>query len=409
MDNLALELIKSNDQEISKIINQATEKDFINLIKSSNQEVFDKILKTLDHQSLDRIFSIIDINTIRKKILESSKSAITNLTKIINYEQLSKLIRNASEEFIKKFIDSTISKESRHFIISKLPYEEQDKWFKYVQKQENIMFEIIKTADDYSQLRWDEQKKLLNNLEENIRSKEKALRRFEDDEKIKLKHLESISKEAEKRLIDLQDNIKKQEDEIQIRELDLEKRIKEFEILTSKQVQQRIESKVPEYVTETVNILDKKEAHYRKKAMLWSIQGLVILVFAISGTIWISLYGYSYGEELSNLAWQSLLFISFKGLVVLGVLGLWAKHAFIVSNAYTHEAIKRADRAHAINFGKLYLEIYGNSIDRKELIDIFENWNIATESAFSKIKTDGFEPKLLDKILEAIKITDRNK
>lgn len=146
-----------------------------------------------------------------------------------------------------------------------------------------------------------------------------------------------------------------------------------------------------------------------KKAKHWSIHGSIVLALAIAGTIGISLYGYVYGENLSNLAWQSLLFVSFKGLVVLGVLGLWAKHAFTVSNAYMHEAIKRADRAHAINFGKLYLEIYGNSVDRKELIDIFENWNIATESAFSKITTDGFEPKVLDKLVEVLKISDRNK
>ncbi|MGK5059245.1 hypothetical protein ACQ4WY_20175 [Janthinobacterium sp. LB2P49] len=63
-----------------------------------------------------------------------------------------------------------------------------------------------------------------------------------------------------------------------------------------------------------------------------------------------------------------------------------------------HESIKRSDRAHAINFGKLYLEIYGNSVDRKELIDIFENWNITSESAFSKANPSGFEPQISDKI-----------
>ncbi|RPL58287.1 hypothetical protein IPC1353_25735 [Pseudomonas aeruginosa] len=98
-----------------------------------------------------------------------------------------------------------------------------------------------------------------------------------------------------------------------------------------------------------------------------------------------------------------MMFVSFKGLVVVGILGLWAKHAFSVSNAYMHEAIKRSDRAHAINFGKLYLEVYGNSVERKELIDIFENWNIASESAFSKMKADGFEPKVLDQLVEITK------
>lgn len=153
--------------------------------------------------------------------------------------------------------------------------------------------------------------------------------------------------------------------------------------------------------------LDERETHYREKAFHWCIHGAIVLSMAIIFSLAFSLYGYFYGESIVLLSWQALLFVSFKGLVVLGVLGLWARHAFAVSNAYMHEAIKRADRAHAINFGKLYLEIYGKSVDRRELIDIFENWNIATESAFSKIRNDGFDPKVLDKIESMLRSSEK--
>lgn len=404
-----MEIRTASKRDIPGIVNQATELDLLSLINSGSHETLDALLQGLDHQSLGRLFAIINTSTLQQVLLGASESAIANLVEIIQPKQLSKLLSNASDELIGKLVDSAGSKKLRLSIASALPNDRRKQWSEYIQGQEKLILQLKQSTNDSSQSLLDEKRRLLSDLEAAIRDKEDMLRGFDDEARIKREHFESMSSEAKKRLVDLQNHIAKQEDEIKIRELELAKRIKEFERATSKQVQQRIELKVPEYVAAAVNVLETREAHYRKKAMHWSIHGSVVLALAIAGTIGISLYGYVYGEELSNLAWQSLLFVSFKGLVVLGVLGLWAKHAFTVSNAYMHEAIKRADRAHAINFGKLYLEIYGNSVDRKELIDIFENWNIATESAFSKITTDGFEPKVLDKLVEVLKLTDRNK
>lgn len=409
MTELSLEIRTASKREIPNIVNQATELDLLSLINSGSHETLDALLQGLDHQSLGRLVAIIDTSTLQQVLFGASESAIANLVEIIQPKQLSKLLSNASDDLIGKLVDSAGSKKSRLSIASALPNDRRKQWSEYIQSQEKLILQLKQSTNDSSQSLLDEKRRLLSDLEAAIRDKEEMLRGFDDEARIKREHFESMSSEAKNRLVDLQNHIAKQEDEIKVRELELAKRIEEFERATSKQVQQRIELKVPEYVAAAVNVLETREAHYRKKAMHWSIHGSVVLALAIAGTIGISLYGYVYGEQLSNLAWQSLLFVSFKGLVVLGVLGLWAKHAFTVSNAYMHEAIKRADRAHAINFGKLYLEIYGNSVDRKELIDIFENWNIATESAFSKITTDGFEPKVLDKLVEVLKITDRNK
>lgn len=409
MTELSLEIRTASKREIPNIVNQATELDLLSLINSGSYETLDALLQGLDHQSLGRLVAIIDTSTLQQVLFGASESAIANLVEIIQPKQLSKLLSNASDDLIGKLVDSAGSKKSRLSIASALPNDRRKQWSEYIQSQEKLILQLKQSTNDSSQSLLDEKRRLLSDLEAAIRDKEEMLRGFDDEARIKREHFESMSSEAKNRLVDLQNHIAKQEDEIKARELELAKRIEEFDRATSKQVQQRIELKVPEYVAAAVNVLETREAHYRKKAMHWSIHGSVVLALAIAGTIGISLYGYVYGEQLSNLAWQSLLFVSFKGLVVLGVLGLWAKHAFTVSNAYMHEAIKRADRAHAINFGKLYLEIYGNSVDRKELIDIFENWNIATESAFSKITTDGFEPKVLDKLVEVLKITDRNK
>lgn len=409
MTDLSLEIKTAPTAEIPNIVNKTTEIELINLANSASQDTLNALLQGLDHQSLGKLIAKIETKTFQKILLNSNKTAISNLMGIIQTKQLSRILSNAPDDLIAKLVESANSKKSRLSIPLALPNDRRRRWLDYIQNQERLIDQIKQSVNDSSQSLLDEKQRLLNDLEEAIHEKEKILRGFDDEARIKREHFESMSIQAKNHLIHLQDQIKKQEDEIKIRELELAERIKDFELATSKQVQQRIELKVPQYVAAAVESLEKRETQYRDKAKHWSIHGSIALAIAITGFIGISLYGYAYGEKLSDLAWQSLLFISFKGLVILGILGLWAKHAFTVSNAYMHEALKRADRSHAINFGKLYLEIYGNSVDRKELIDIFENWNIATESAFSKLTTDGFEPKVLDKLVEVLKITDRKK
>jgi len=200
-----------------------------------------------------------------------------------------------------------------------------------------------------------------------------------------------------------EEDLRRARDEIEGRERELERRTRELEDVSRNRVQAKIEEKVPEYVSAALRALEDRESLYKEKAKFWSLQGSIILATAVIAVAGLSLYGYTFGEPITSLTWPSLLFLTFKGLIILGVLGLWAKHAFTVSNAYMHEAIKRADRTHAINFGKLYLEIYGNAVERSELLAVFENWNIAGDSAFSKASPETFEPKIVERFNEVIR------
>ncbi len=67
-----------------------------------------------------------------------------------------------------------------------------------------------------------------------------------------------------------------------------------------------------------------------------------------------------------------------------------------------HESLKRSDRMHAINFGKLYLEVYGNDVSQNDMKSIFENWNLNSDSAFVKIQGPNFDPKVIDQATQMI-------
>jgi len=290
--------------------------------------------------------------------------------------------------------------------VTGLPIYMRSRWKDYIRASEEEVTYAKSSAVDANASLIEERKRLLDELSAAIGAKEKTLRSYEEEMQIKRAHIENDMASAQARLQSIEQFASQKEASLREKEAEITKRLAELDEAHRKQVQQRIELKVPEYVSAAVKVLDDRELLYRKKATLWGIHGTVVLVIAILATTAISLYGSGLLEVKAeaDISWQMLVFVSFKGLVVLGVLGLWAKHAFTVSSAYMHEAIKRSDRAHAINFGKLYLEIYGNSVDRKELLDIFENWNIASESAFAKIAPTDFEPKILEKLTEVLKV-----
>ncbi|MBT9519051.1 MAG: hypothetical protein IV112_20410 [Methyloversatilis discipulorum] len=297
----------------------------------------------------------------------------------------------------------------RSQVIKALPPQRQAQWKKLLHEREDELQRIERDATEGQSSLLDERKRLLDEINAAIHAREQVLKSVEDESRIKQNHYEHLLSDAQARLSSLEEAITRRQALVDIREKELAAKLAEFEELNRRQVQQKIEAKVPEYVTAALKVLETREQHYRGKAAQWTVHGTLVLIAAIAATVALSLYGYGTTTTIQDMSWQALLFVSLKGLVVLGVLALWAKHAFTLSNAYMHEAIKRSDRAHAITFGKLYLEIYGNTVDRKELLDIFENWNITAESAFSKANPIGFEPQVLEKIGELIKLSERAK
>lgn len=84
------------------------------------------------------------------------------------------------------------------------------------------------------------------------------------------------------------------------------------------------------------------------------------------------------------ITWELIVFSLVKGLIAITLLGVLARYAFILSNSYVREALKNADRRHAINFGKFYLESYGAAAEWSQVKEAFEHWNINGVNSFSQ-------------------------
>ncbi|HED0390782.1 TPA: hypothetical protein R4I55_000258 [Yersinia enterocolitica] len=69
--------------------------------------------------------------------------------------------------------------------------------------------------------------------------------------------------------------------------------------------------------------------------------------------------------------------------------------------------MRRKDRQHALSFGRLFLQIYGSSAEKKETIEVFKDWNMSGDSAFSKAADT--PPNFLDTLKSIISSTGKNK
>jgi hypothetical protein len=144
----------------------------------------------------------------------------------------------------------------------------------------------------------------------------------------------------------------------------------------------KIERTSKDYVVDALDILDKKERQFHRISKVWSGIGAVALVSGMSFFVYVSISSAIVFPV--QLSWEFITFAAFKGLIAVALLAGLAKYSFLFSNAYMQEALKNADRRHAINFGKFYLESYGAAADWSQIKEAFENWNIAGTSAFAR-------------------------
>lgn len=184
---------------------------------------------------------------------------------------------------------------------------------------------------------------------------------------------------------------------------ELNSKISFLEKENAEAIQQRIKDNLSDYVNDSVGKLNTIEKKLKDAAARWSFFSILILFFGFSAGIGFSLFGYAFGPDLKDLKWPELLIFSIKGIFIVSAFVAAAGYSFMKSNAFTHEAIIISNRAHAIKFGQLYLDIYGNTVERGEMQKIFENWNISSDTAFLRNKNDKSDPVKFSEFLDSLK------
>lgn len=165
-------------------------------------------------------------------------------------------------------------------------------------------------------------------------------------------------------------------------------------------VAQRIETNAAEYIEEAIRTLAIMETRNRLVGGSWYVAGFVSLLLGIA----FAFISVSQIAAAPERTWIDFAIITLKTIVVIGLLGACSKYAFTLGKAYVSEALKSADRGHAISFGKFYLRSFGDKATWPELKEVFQHWNIDRGSSFSALDSSQFDPKILESVLELARL-----
>lgn len=260
-----------------------------------------------------------------------------------------------------------------------------------------------------------EREKSLQSREHELFKKQNELelslnKRSEELDKVwnnRLKATEAKSKILQEDLITKNIELTQAQANISIREAELQKALDQLEIEKEKYTEEsrkNIESKSQSYVNDAISGLEGKETTFHNLSKYWSYAGGISIFLGICCVFISTYYGAQSIISINDFSWGYLLFITFRGLIIVALFVALARYSFIFSNSYMHESLKNSERRHAINFGKFYLEAYGSSANWEQIKEAFQHWNINNDSAFSKKQAADFDPKILENTIELTKI-----
>lgn len=203
------------------------------------------------------------------------------------------------------------------------------------------------------------------------------------------KQLTMRHRDFEERLMQRQAEVEHLRDRLQMEIAEREQKLQQalVELALEKEryneeSRKKIERTSKDYVSDALETLDRKETQFHTMSKIWSGIGAVSLVAAIAFFAYLTLS--SVISIPSPITWEFLAFAVFKGLIAVALLAGLTKYSFLLGNSYMQEALKNADRRHAINFGKFYLESYGAAAEWSQVKEAFEHWNITGTNAFKR-------------------------
>jgi TIR domain len=160
---------------------------------------------------------------------------------------------------------------------------------------------------------------------------------------------------------------------------------------------ERVEATAAKFIEPTINQLERQEISYRRLAYSWYSLAYITLILSVGFGVWKFL---AYPTD-SN--WLGLVEIAISGGLIIVLLVALSKYAFTLGKSFMVESVRASDRRHAISFGEFYLKAYGDKIERDEVREVFQNWNIDSGSFFKSQDSKDFDPKVLELAIEIAK------
>lgn len=146
------------------------------------------------------------------------------------------------------------------------------------------------------------------------------------------------------------------------------------------------------FIGNSVQYLRSRESTERRISNAWYFLGCMTLMIGVGVGYWrmMNLGIHSKGTLQAVEFWV-------MGLAVVGLLVGASKYAFVLGGIHAIEAIRHAERAHAISFGEFYLRSFARSLNWDEVRAVFDKWNLETRGP-ERVGTSEIDPKILDAV-----------
>jgi hypothetical protein len=181
--------------------------------------------------------------------------------------------------------------------------------------------------------------------------------------------------------------------------------IRRAKVERQQEYQLQVESSAANYIKKSLEQLEARESTYQTLAYLWYGLAYFTLLATVGFGVWRVLV-----TGPSTTTWPALVELAVIGVIVVGLLVALAKYAFSLGKSFMVEALRNADRRHAISYGEFYLRARGASIDWDEVKDAFQHWNIDKGSQFIRQQATDLDPQvfaLVRDIVQALVTRER--
>lgn len=173
--------------------------------------------------------------------------------------------------------------------------------------------------------------------------------------------------------------------------------VREAKAEVRREVQQRVEQNAAVFIAKSLDELRRREVTHKRAAYLCYVTSYVFLIGGIAFAI------YRAFGVAGTTSWASFAQLIAMSLVIVGFLVAAAKLSFMLGQGFMMEALRSADRIHAISFGEFYLNAFGEQADWAQVKEAFQNWNIDRGSSFPSHTVRDIDPQVLQLAIELAK------
>lgn len=157
------------------------------------------------------------------------------------------------------------------------------------------------------------------------------------------------------------------------------------------------------YVEDTIKELRDRESVGRRLAARWHFVGyttLLVSAMFVSFLWWVA----GHAIALAPIETSKLLFDAVKAITMVALLISLSRYSFMLAKSYQLDALKNADRVHAISFGRFYMKVFASQVTPAEVKEVFQHWNTAGSSNLASLNVDKIDSRLVELVS---KLADR--